>query len=208
MALYLAVCSVTSSLSTPLGLIHVLELWDIAIEKNYVNLKLHLWGSVISHHLPFFHSVLSPAQAFGQGAAWPRGISLQSEGKGIFRNSLHRWDVSAPTSPQNLKGNWRLHCPKCQQGNQLQATWVLWDRVSSSSSSEFQRPLIIPGPAKGCNQGDAHIMKLLGKLVFIIKQVCVQNQNVCFFLVDRFAWVCFLLKLNENFWKLNFSPQC
>lgn len=40
-------------------------------------------------HDPFFHVVLFAAQAFGQGAAGPRGVSLQSEGEGVFWNSLH-----------------------------------------------------------------------------------------------------------------------
>lgn len=63
-------------------------------------------GKVTSTHLSFFHLTLLPAQAFGQGAAGPRGLSLQSEGKGILWNSLHRWDVSATTGPPNLQGEW------------------------------------------------------------------------------------------------------
>lgn len=120
------------------------------LPKNYVNLRLHVLGKVIAHHLPFFHFVLPPAQAFGQGAAWPRGISLQPEGEGILWNRLHRWDVSAPCAWRTWRENTepevvasQLSTVKAAAGHlglvvQGQSKFIIW--ISKALWSCLERP--------------------------------------------------------------------
>lgn len=49
--------------------------------------------------------------------------------------------------------------------------------------------------AKGYNEGDAGVMKLLGKLVPIIKQVHIQDQNVYFFFLKYTYMGLFSIKV-------------
>lgn len=55
--------------------------------------------------------------------------------------------------------------------------------------------MITPGMAKGYNEGDAGVMKLLGKLVPIIKQVHIQDQTVYFFFLKYTYMGLFSIKV-------------
>lgn len=57
-----------------------------------------------------------PAKAFGQGAAWPGGISFQPEGERILWHCIHGWNVSAMA--ESTGKHKKPACPPSRQKGQ------------------------------------------------------------------------------------------